>query len=136
MASGSTIHNIAEAPLITGPRRARSKVNLPPEGRAVPELAIAPAPEGALRIALVVKAIDLVVGLELVIALAAEVARPIVPAAEPIDLVVAEPAIALGAEGVVPIVLAVAEPGNASVATMFLGAAVPARAVPLAVVGG
>ena len=81
----------------------------------MPELAIAPAPEGALRIALVVKAIDLVVGLELVIAPAAEVARPTVPAAE-------------------RVVLAVAEPENASVATMFLGAAVPARAVPLAVV--
>lgn len=110
----------------------------------MPELAIAPAPEGALRIALVVKAIDLVVGLELVIAPAAEVARPIAPAvaevvrptgpeAEPIALVVAG-----AARPTVPaaerVVLAVAEPENASVATMFLGAAVPARAVPLAVV--
>ena len=109
----------------------------------MPELAIAPAPEGALRIALVVKAIDLVVGLELVIALAAEVARPIVPEAEvvrptapeaePIDRVVAGAArpIVPAAEPIAPVVAAA---GNASVAAMFLGAAVPARAVPLAVV--
>jgi len=78
------------------------------------EPAIAPAPEGALRIALVV----------------AGAARPIVPAAEPIAPV-------LGAPGNAPveaIALVAAAAGNASVATMFLGAAVPAGAVPLAVV--
>ena len=64
MASGSTIHNIAEAPLITGPRRARSKVNWPREDRAVPELAI--------------------------VLVAAEVVRPTVPEVETIVPVVAE----------------------------------------------
>jgi hypothetical protein len=90
----------------------------------VPELAIVLV-ELEPAIALEVKAIDLVVGLELVIALAAKVARPIVPEAEPIDLVVAELEL---------IALALAAGENVSVATMFLGAAVPARAVPLAVV--
>jgi hypothetical protein len=55
----------------------------------------------------------------------AEIVRPTVPAAEAIVL--------QEAEGVV---LAVAVPVNASVAAMFLGAAVPAGVVPLAVVVG
>src|SRR5438034_10579127 len=42
-ATGSTIHNIAEAPLITGPRRAKSKINWHLGGRVGPELAIDPA---------------------------------------------------------------------------------------------
>ena len=124
MASGSTIHNIAEAPLITGPRRARSKVNWLPVGRVAPELAIAPVPAELVRPTVpVVAGLELaialaVAGLELAIALVlAEVVRPIV-------LVVAELEL---------IALALAAAGNASVATMFLGAAVPARAVPLAV---
>jgi hypothetical protein len=83
----------------------------------VPELAIAPE----------------VAELELAIAPAPEGVRPTGPQAEPIALVVAG-----AARPTVPaaerVVLAVAEPENASVATMFLGAAVPARAVPLAVV--
>jgi hypothetical protein len=104
----------------------------------VPELAIAPAE-------LVRPTVPVVAGLELVIALAAEVARPVAPAvaevvrptgpeAEPIDLVVAG-----AARPIVPavaelelIALALAAPGNASVAAMFLGAAVPAEVVPLA----
>ena len=103
MASGSTIHNIAEAPLITGPRRARSKVNSPREGRAELELAIAPVP--------------------------AELVRPTVPVVAGLEL-----AIALVVAELELIALALAAAGTASVAAMFLGAAVPARAVPLAVV--
>lgn len=73
MASGSTIHNIAEAPLITGPRRARSKVNWPREDRAVPELAI--------------------------VLVAAEVVRPTVPEVETIVPVVAELELAIAPGG-------------------------------------
>jgi hypothetical protein len=76
----------------------------------VPELAIAPVA------AVLEPAIVLVAELEPAIVLV-EVVRPTVPAAE-------------------ATVLAVAAPAIVSVATMFLGAAVPAGVVPLAVVVG
>ena len=90
------------------------------------ELELAIAPE--------VKAIDLVAGLELVIALAAGLARPIVPEVEAIAPAVAAVVRPTGPEAaeLELIALALAAAGTASVAAMFLGAAVPAGVVPLA----
>jgi hypothetical protein len=96
------------------------------------ELAIAPVAGLELEQAIApeVKAIDPVV---------AEVVRPIVQEAEPIALAGAARPIVPAAEPIAPVVagaeriaLALAAGENASVAAMFLGAAVPARGVPLA----